>query len=64
MYQATMATISAERNRDMLEQAAAWRRTQETRGAARARPARPFALFARGARSLAGRKQQHGAAAA
>jgi hypothetical protein len=64
MYHATMTTISAEQTRDLREQAAAWRRTQETRGAVRARPARPFALIARGARSQARQKRQQGPAPA
>lgn len=62
MYPATMQKISAEQGRQMREQAAAWRRAQQARGAARARPAKIwFTLIARNARSLAG---QHGPAAA
>ena len=65
MYPATMQTISAERGRQMRQQAAAWRRAREARSAARARPARnPFALIARNARSLAGLKRLQGPAAA
>ncbi len=65
MYPATMQTISAERGREMREQAAAWRRTREARSAAHARPARiPFAVIARLARSLPGQKRLHGPAAA
>jgi hypothetical protein len=64
MYQATMVTINAEQNRDMREQAAAWRRTHETCCATPARRARPFVLITRRARSLAGRERQHGPAAA
>jgi hypothetical protein len=64
MYQATMATISAEQTRDMQEQAAAWRRTRETSGGARLRPARSFALMGRGGRSQARQKRQQGPAAA
>ena len=57
--------ISAEQGRQMREQAAAWRRTREARGAVRARPARlSFALIARNARSLAGQRRLHGPAAA
>jgi hypothetical protein len=49
----------------MRGQAAAWRRVQEARSAARARSARiGFALIARNARSLAGQKRLHGQAAA
>jgi hypothetical protein len=64
MYQATMATISAEQNRDIREQAAAWSRAREARGGVQARPARPFALIARHARSQARQKRQQGPAAA
>ena len=65
MYPVTMQTISAERGREMQQQAAAWRRARESRSAARARPARiPFALIARNARSLAGQKRLQGPAAA
>jgi hypothetical protein len=65
MYPVTMQTISAERGRQMQQQAAAWRRAREARRAARARPARiPFALIARNARSLAGLKRLQGPAAA
>ena len=38
MYPVTMQTISAERGREMRQQAAAWRRAREARSAARARP--------------------------
>jgi hypothetical protein len=65
MYPVTMQTISAERGREMRQQAAAWRRAREARGAARARPARiGFAFIARNARSLAGQKRLQGPAAA
>jgi hypothetical protein len=65
MYPVTMQTISAERGREMRQQAAAWRRAREARGAGRARPARIwFALVARNARFLAGRKRLQGPAAA
>lgn len=68
MYPVTMQTISAERGREMREQAAAWRRARQARSAAQARPARiPFALvacLARNARSLPGQKPLHGPAAA
>jgi len=65
MYPVTMQTISAERGRQMQQQAAAWRRAREARSAARARPARiGFALIARNARSLAGQKRLQGPAAA
>ncbi len=57
--------ISTEQGRQMREQAAAWRRARQARGAVRARPARiSFALIARNARSLAGQKRLHGPAAA
>jgi hypothetical protein len=68
MYPATMQTISAERGREMREQAAAWRRAREARTAAQARPARIlFALIAglaRNARSLPTQKPRQGPAAA
>jgi hypothetical protein len=65
MYPVTMQTISAERGRQMRQQAAAWRRARESRSAVRARAARnPFALIARNARSLAGQKRLQGPAAA
>jgi hypothetical protein len=58
MYPVTIQTISAERGREMRQQAAAWRRAREARNAARARPTLiPFALIARNARSLAGRQR-------
>ncbi len=67
MYPVTMQTISAERGREMREQAAAWRRAREARSARQARPARiPFALIARlarNARSLAWQKPLQGPAA-
>jgi hypothetical protein len=63
MYHATMATISAEQNRDRREQAAARRRAQEARGPVRARSASPLALIVRNARSLTGQKRQGSAAA-
>ena len=57
--------ITAEQGRDLQEQAAAWRRAEQARSAARARPARiSFALIARNARSLAGQRRQNGPAAA
>ena len=40
MNPATMLTISAEQNKDRREQAASWRRAQETRGAVL--PRRPY----------------------
>jgi hypothetical protein len=68
MYPVTIQTISAQRDREMREQAAAWRRARQARGAVGARPARiRFALIARlarDARSLAGQKRLHGPAAA
>jgi hypothetical protein len=68
MYPVTMQTISAARDREMREQAAAWRRARQARGAVPARPARlRFALIthlARNPRSLAGQKRLHGPAAA
>ena len=65
MYPVTMQTISAARGREMRQQAAAWRRAREARSAVRARPARiGFALIARNAQSLAGRKRLQGPAAA
>jgi hypothetical protein len=55
MYPATMQKIGAAQGREMREQAAAWRRARQARGAVRARPARiRFAFVARAARSLAG----------
>jgi hypothetical protein len=68
MYPVTIQTISAQRDREMREQAAAWRRARQARGAVRARPGRiRFALIerlARNPRSLAGQKRLHGPAAA
>ena len=67
MYPAIMQTISAERDRAMREQAAAWRRAREARSVIQARPARiPFALiarFARNARSLPRQKRLQGSEA-
>jgi hypothetical protein len=66
MYPVTIQTISAQRDRGMREQAAAWRRARQARGALRARPARiRFALIAlltRNARPLAGQEPLHGPA--
>ena len=57
--------ISTEQSRQMREQAAAWRRARQARGAVRARPARlSFALVARNARSLAGQRRLYRPAAA
>lgn len=57
--------ISAERGRQMREQAAACSRARQARSAVRARPARiSFALVARNARSLAGQRRLHGRAPA
>jgi hypothetical protein len=65
MYPVTMQTISAERGREMRDEAAAWRRARQARSAAHARPARiPFALIARLARTLPGQKPLQGPAAA
>jgi len=65
MYPVTLQTVSAARDREMREQAAAWRRVRQARSAAHARPARfSFALIARNAWSLAGDKRLHGPAAA
>jgi hypothetical protein len=68
MYSVTMQTISAERDREMREQAAAWRRARQARSAAHARPARTrfvlIARLARNARSLPGQKRLQGPAAA
>ena len=68
MYPATMQTISAERGREMREQAAAWKRARQARSVMQARPARfSFALIARlarNARSLAGQKPLQGPEAA
>lgn len=65
MYPATQQMISAARDREMREQAAAWRRARQARSAIRVRPARiTFALFARNARSLAGQNRLHSQAAA
>jgi hypothetical protein len=63
MYHATMAAISTEQSRDLREQAVTWKLAREARGAGCARPARPFGLISRSARSLA-RKRQQGTAAA
>jgi hypothetical protein len=53
--------ITAQRNGEMRDQAAAWRRAAEARGAARARPARihfaATARLARTAQSVPGLKQ-------
>ena len=68
MYPVTLPTISAVRDREMRERAAAWRRARQARGATHPRPARipfaPLARLARNARSLAGHKRLHGPAAA
>ena len=64
MNPATMLTISAEQISDKREQAAAWRRAQQTHGSVPVRPASRFALIARNARSLTRQKRQHGPAAA
>jgi hypothetical protein len=68
MYPVTMQMISAERSREMREQAAAWRRAREARSAVQARPARTgFALIARlarNARSVPGQKRLQGPEAA
>ena len=57
--------VSAEQGRELREQAAAWRRAREARGAVQARPARiGFARLARNARFLAGQKRLPGRAAA
>ena len=68
MYPVTIQTISARRDREMREQAAAWRRARQARGAVREQPARlRFALVARLARnprSGAGQKRLHGPATA
>jgi hypothetical protein len=63
MYHATMTTISAERTRDIRDQATAWRRAHEGRGPVRPRPMGPLALIVRNARSLTGQKRQGSAAA-
>jgi hypothetical protein len=64
MYHATMTTISAEQNRDLRDQAAAWTLARQARRCAgQTRPASPFGLISRSARSLT-RKRQQGAAAA
>ena len=63
MYHATMTTISAEQTRDLRGQASAWKFAREARCAGQARPASPFGLISRSARSLT-RKRQQGAAAA
>jgi hypothetical protein len=65
MYPATMQKISAEQGRQMREQAAAWTRAREARGAARAQSARiSFALMARLARNTRSLTRLHGPAAA
>ena len=62
MYPVTLQTVSAARDREMREQAAAWRRAREARGTAHARSSKfPFALIAW---SLAWHKPLHGPAAA
>jgi hypothetical protein len=61
MYQASIARISAEQNRDMREQAVAWRRAQEARGVMR--PSSPFARISRNTRSLARQRRQNPAQA-
>jgi hypothetical protein len=52
--------INAQRSRELRDQAAAWRRAREARGAAQARPARihfaAIARLARTARSVPGPK--------
>jgi hypothetical protein len=63
VYHATMTTISAEQNRDLRDQAAAWKLARQARCAGQTRPASPFGLISRSARSLT-RKRQQGAAAA
>jgi hypothetical protein len=66
MYPVTIQTISAARDREMREQAAAWRRARQARGAVWARPARLwYALIARLARNpRSGAGRLHGPAAA
>ena len=68
MYPATIQKISAEHDREMREQAATWRRTQQARNAMRGRPTRiRFGLLARlgpAVRPGAGHKRLHGPAAA
>jgi hypothetical protein len=57
--------ISAERGRELQEQAAAWRRAREACSNVRAQPASiSFALIVRNARSLAGQRRPHGPEAA
>jgi hypothetical protein len=53
MYPVTMQMISAERGREMREQAAAWSRARKARGAAWPRPARILFAFKGNARSRA-----------
>jgi hypothetical protein len=67
MYPITLPTISAARDRQMRERAAAWRRARQARGT-HARPA-PILFpvivrLARNARSLADHQRRHGPAAA
>lgn len=68
MYPATMQKISTVQDREMREQATAWRRARQARATVRARPARiRFALSARptgNAGSVAGQQRLHGPAAA
>jgi hypothetical protein len=71
MYPVTIQTISAQRDREMREHAAAWRRARQARSITRARPAgiwftliARIARPARNARSLAGQQRLHGPAAA
>jgi len=57
--------ISAERGRELQDQAAAWRRAEDACSAVRALPSRiSFAVIARNARALAGQRRLHGPEAA
>lgn len=64
MYPVTMQMISAERGREMREQAATWSRARKARGAAWPRPARILFAVKAKARSLAGQNRLQGPAAA
>jgi hypothetical protein len=64
MYPATMQMISAERGREMREQAAAWSSARKARGAARTRTARILFAVKANARSLAGQNWLQGPVAA
>ena len=65
MHPATMQAISAERARELREQAAARRRAREARGAAASRPGRSvLARILRPGRPAGGSERLHGPASA